>query len=298
MWLGTKLCQERINRRISGDNIHWLEYSWRQYVGPAVARSSHPHHLRCLILGSNEGWMEMMLCEHGFTGAIVASDIADKAVSRARAKVEAAGYRNVTHVVADLNVDSFEGKFDFIICEGVLHHIANIERCLRMLRSCMKPDALLFAVEFEGPFRFQLSELQVRWINATLFLMPRSLRPLARNDQGNYPATEAENLQVAYSPPPADQIARFDPTEAYSGAELKQLLPRIFEIIQRTGFGGTLLSYMAAHFDFKRANEDVFSQAWLKVLCEIEDTLISTHILEDEFVFYILRSAAHAKVAG
>jgi hypothetical protein len=56
------------------------------------------------------------------------------------------------------------------------------------------------------------------------------------------------------------------------------------------GFGGTLLSYMAAHFDFRRTNNDLFSRACLKVLCKIEDTLIAMRILEDEFI-YVLRRA-------
>jgi hypothetical protein len=47
---------------------------------------------------------------------------------------------------------------------------------------------------------------------------------------------------------------------------------------------------MAAHFDFRRTNNDLFSRAWLKALCEIEDTLIAMRILEDEFI-YVLRRA-------
>jgi 2-polyprenyl-3-methyl-5-hydroxy-6-metoxy-1,4-benzoquinol methylase len=57
---------------------------------------------------------------------------------------------------------------DFIVAEGVLHHVANLEPCLRHLHELLEPDGLLIAVEFEGPFRFQLEERQVRWINAAL----------------------------------------------------------------------------------------------------------------------------------
>ena len=180
--------------------------------------------------------------------------------------------------------------FDFIICEGDLHYIVEIECCLRMLQGRMRPGAFLLAVEFEGPFRFQLSELQVRWINLALRLMPRPLRPVPRDDCGPFPAADAENLSILYAPPPPDAIAQFDPTEAYSGPALKWLLPQRFDVIERKGFGGILLSYMAAHFDFRRTNNDLFSRAWLKVLCEIENMLIATRILQDEFIYVLRRT--------
>src|SRR5438105_12424140 len=116
-----------------------------------------------------------------------------------------------------------------------------------VLQGRMRPGAFLFAVEFEGPFRFQLSELQVRWINLALRLMPRPLRPLPRDDRGHFPATDAENLSILYAPSPPDAIAQFDSTDAYSGLALKWLLPQRFDVVERKGFGGTLLSYMAAH---------------------------------------------------
>ena len=124
--------------------------------------------------------------------------------------------------------------------------------------------AFLFAVESEEPFRFQLPELQVRWINLALRLMPRTLRPLPRDDRGHFPATDAENLSILYAPPTPDAIAQVDPTEVYSGPALKWLLPQRFDVVERKGFRGILLSYMATHFDFRRTNNGLFSQAWLK----------------------------------
>ena len=43
-----------------------------------------------------------------------------------------------------------------------------------------RPEGFLFAAEFEGPVRFQLSELQVSWINAALSILPKALRPLPK----------------------------------------------------------------------------------------------------------------------
>ena len=165
MWLGAYDCVRYINQRISGDeNIGWLPYILKEYISPALGCEPTSKPLKdycCLILGSSEGHIERTLCENGFIGQIVASDIADKAFSRVKNKIDQLGYKNVTYIRADLNQDSFDGQFDFIIAEGVLHHIANIEQALKMIDSILLPGGLLLLVEYEGPVRFQLPELQV-----------------------------------------------------------------------------------------------------------------------------------------
>jgi len=297
MWLGANECIGNIQRKISGDsNTHWLPYAIGKYLSPAIGliKPNKPREqYRCLLLGSSEGHMERMLCEKGFTGEIVASDIAEKAIARAKQKMETLGYKNVTYVVADLNKDTFDGKFDFIIAEGVLHHIHNIEPCLKMLSSILQSDGYFILVEFEGAVRFQLPERQVRWINAALSILPKELRPFHQNDndtEKHLPATPKENRTIYYLPPSEADIVAFDPSEAASGPELKRLIPLVFNVVERTGFGGTLLSYMTGHFDFRRANEDEFARSWLKILMQIEETVIQNELLDDDFVFYVLQN--------
>lgn len=293
IWLSANECLRSINEKTSHDgSLHWLPYSIKTYFQPAlddaVARKPRENY-RCLILGANEGWMERLLCEKGFRGEIVASDIADKALARAEKAARDKGYQNIKYVVADLNEDRFDGPFDFIIAEGVLHHIVKIEQCLRMLSDLLTPEGYLFAAEFEGPVRFQLSELQVRWINAALAVLPKGLRPIPRDDQPQFPATPAENAKSFYPPPSEDSIIAMDPSEAICGPRLRTLIAENFQIVERNPFGGTLLAYMTQHFDFARANTDEFTLQWLKVLIHIEETLIKTGILNDDFVFYVLK---------
>lgn len=295
MWISAPECLKKINRSVTGDdNTHWLTYALNTYLAPALGRGGAAKPLenyRCLLLGSNEGHMELTLCRNGFRGQIVASDIAAKALARAKAKVEAEGFRNVQHRVADLNTDTFDGPFDFILAEGVLHHIERTEECLAMLRRALAPDGVLIMVEFVGPFRFQLPEPQVRWINAALAAMPKELRAFKRvpAEEAKLPATPKENGKIWYMPPSAFAVKAFDPSEAVGGENLKRLIPQMFDIVERKGFGGTLLSYITEHFDFKRTATDPFANAWLKVLMQIEKTAISTGILDDEFVFYVVR---------
>jgi ubiquinone/menaquinone biosynthesis C-methylase UbiE len=282
-WFATKAVGRMINTRISGDpGVNWIAHVINSHV-PSASDD-----LSCLILGSNEGYSERVLCEAGFKGRIIATDIADKALDRARDKARELGYLNIEHVVADLNTANFPGPFDLIIAEGVLHHIENIEGCLDMLNAALAPDGHLVGVEFEGPFRFQLSEKQVHWINAVLGVVPRRLRQLARDDRGDYPLSsdERQKLWVSGSGWSEEALRAYDPSEAISGPALKELMPLKFEMVRRVGFGGPILSYLAGHFDFDTANMDESAARWLDLLIQLERTLINDGILEDEFFFY------------
>ncbi len=303
MWIATKACRQQINRKISGDeNIDWFSYSVRRYMAPALGLFNAPkprENYRCLILGATEGHMERELCRLGFKGKIVASDIADKALARAAERSRAEGFANIDYIVADLNTASFAGAFDYIIAEGVLHHVREIRYCLGMLHDALAPDGRIIMVEHHAPLRFQLPQAQTRWINAVLNVMPKKLRPFPRSVDDYLPPTSAESAVVYYAHPTKESVEAFDPSETISGLALRSLLPQVFDIVEEKGFGGTLLSYMTGHFPFALADKDSFTNAWLQVLIEIENTLIQTGILKDEFVFYVCKrsSASSGDVA-
>ena len=83
-----------------------------------------------------------------------------------------------------------------------------------------------------------------------------------------------------------------DPTEAVAGPALKKLCPQIFRVIEKTGVGGTLLSYMGGHFPFELADADPYVGRFLELLLTIEDQVIRAGILEDDFVFYVFGKKA------
>ncbi len=284
MWLGTGIVQNHIQKKVSGNpEQSWVAYVADKYLDPVLRDPSK----RCLILGANEGWIERDLRARGFHCRICASDIADKALNRAREANAALGYRDIEYKVADLNTASFEGPFDCIVAEGVLHHIENTERLLLHLHDLLTPGGILVCVEFEGPFRFQLSELQVRWINAALACVPGELRPHWKGPP-LVPPDLAYLKKIHYVCPSEDSVRRMDPSEAVAGPALKALIPRIFRVIEKKGFGGTLLSYMGGHFPFELADSDPFVGTFLELLLSIEDQVIRAGILDDEFVFYVL----------
>lgn len=276
-WLGTRVAKQHINRKTSGNpEIGWLDHFWSSY-GSSLGVES-----RCLILGANEGWIERRLREVGYRGYILATDIADKALARAKAEAEARGYDNIEYRVADLNTDSFDKPFDCIIAEGVLHHIEQTERILRHLHDILAPSGVLFGVEWSGPFRFQLPPEQVRWVNALLAAVPAELRPQYRGPGGVPPPMEY--LQKVYFVKTAEaDVAKMDPTEAIAGTKVADLVPEIFRVLEWKGFGGTLLSYMGGHFPFERSDSERYVETFVEMMLLMEDKLIESGLFKDEF---------------
>jgi hypothetical protein len=88
--------------------------------------------------------------------------------------------------------------------------------------------------------------------------------------------------------PSEEAVSSVDPTEALSGPGLERLVPEIFRVIERRGFGGPILSYMSEHFPYGQTETDPHAGRFVKVLIEIEDSLIDAGILEDEYFYYAL----------
>lgn len=285
MWLAASACQQHINKAISGNGlVGAAQYMVEKYLG-----NGPNSRLSTLVVGSNEGNMTVGLREFGYTGRITETDIAEKAMQRAAGRYSALGLGNITQVQADLNKMAIPGPFDVIIAEGVLHHIENIDFCLENLLKSLKPNGLLLAVEYIGPVRFQLSELNLQWINASLDAMPRQLRPFDKGVRPHFPPSTEDAARVYYVVGDENVIRALDPSEACIGEILDDRLRSKFEVLERKGFGGTLLSYMTGHFDFARSNTDPYAREWLKCLINLEQTVIKTGILSDHFCFYALR---------
>jgi len=285
MWISTPACVEVINTKISGNPfVGATQYIAEKYLNQGALGTT-----TALVLGSNEGNMTAGIRSFGYSGRIVETDIAENAMMRAKSRYETLGLSGIQQITADLNSESIEGEFDFIIAEGVLHHIENIDFCLDNIAKSLSPNGVLLAIEYVGPIRFQLSDKNLDWINAALNVMPKTLRPMQSSDKPDYPPSKEDSSKVFYVVGDEQVIRNIDPSEACIGEILDEKLCSKFNVIERKGFGGTLLSYMTGHFDFSRAKSDPFATIWLHTLIGIEEAVISSGVLKDHFVFYALR---------
>lgn len=282
-WLNSKPYISIINQRLTGTpHLGWFEHAVQNYM---LTESNEE--VTCLLLGSNEGHMEIKLREMGFNGRIVASDIADKALARAKKKIEERNLTGIEHIQSDLNKKHFDREFDFIIAEGVLHHIENAEFCIAGLEKNLKPGGKLIAMEFLGPFRFQLPEVQVRWINAALSAVPRKFRPLKEGPPDGPPLL-SETVHNHYVHPTVEEMLAFDPSEAVSGYKLPGLFENYFSVEMRRFAGGCLIPYMAGHFPFDDTNTSEECRSWLEILAHIEWNVAQSGVVPHEFSYWIL----------
>jgi len=284
-WICVPRYTKVLNQRLTGDpEVGWIEYGVKKYLD--VANSAGKS---CLVLGSNEGDAVVALRSFGFQGRIVASDIAEKALARSAQKMDRLGLTDIHHMPADLNSHVFEEQFDYIIAEGVLHHIAFIERCAGALRDALKPGGALLAMEFVGAFRFQFSDLQQHWINAALAAIPRKYRPVTRDQAGAYPATAEERARVYYVTPSIEAMLAFDPSEAVSGHKFDRVFKEAFELVEERDGGGNLVMNITGHFPFELAAENEDCGRWLDVITSIEGALIDSGILQSDLKFYCFK---------
>jgi SAM-dependent methyltransferase len=262
-WMASTAVLMHLNERATGDPARdWLS-SWahRWFVG---------EHLRVLVLGCGEGWLERAISSRPFVAHIEAVDLAGEAIERARAQAP----RNVTYTIADLNRDSLErDAYDVVVAHMILHHVENLEHALAEIERAMKRDATFIVNEYVGPKRFQFSDDVLTKVNLLLRCLPARLR-------GSYEMKERPPLQL---------MIDLDPSEAVRSDEVLPLIEERFDVLERKNVGGTLLQHLlydiVQNFRFDAPKE----RAMIELMCEYEAMLVDRRELSSDFVICAAR---------
>ena len=102
---------------------------------------------RCLVAGGGTGDAVMFLGEqlHGTNTEIVYVDLSQASLNIARERAKARGLTNITwHQRSLLELQKMDiGKFDFIDCCGVLHHLEDPVKGLNVLKSVLSDDGAI-----------------------------------------------------------------------------------------------------------------------------------------------------------
>lgn len=101
-----------------------------------------------LIAGCGTG-MQAIQCASQYTdAAITAIDLSRPSLAYALRKTHEHQLSNINYVQADLlhlaDLPEFQGRFDFVECLGVLHHLADPSRGLQSLAKCLRPGGLIY----------------------------------------------------------------------------------------------------------------------------------------------------------
>jgi ubiquinone/menaquinone biosynthesis C-methylase UbiE len=97
-----------------------------------------------LDMGCGSGRFTLALARAG-ADRVIGVDLGRKSLDTAGHMAAAAGIDNVQFVAADvLDLPFDDRSFDFVFCNGVLHHTTDLERGLRQLHRVLRPGAEAF----------------------------------------------------------------------------------------------------------------------------------------------------------
>lgn len=235
-----------------------------------------------LELAGGRGDFSLALLTAGLAKTVRMVDISESAAKIAREKANKKGISGFAVEVGDVNTLRIGGKYDLITFSQSLHHIFSLEHILGEVRSALKPGGMFFVSDYIGPTRMQWTDIQLKYMNDLLALMPEALRAQINPDGSDAPAPKALVKRI-----PLETFEKVDPSEAVRSAEIDRVIRETFETVKFYPTGGTIsyeLYRMIAH-NFDVADQSV--QALLKTVLYFERDLISRGVLTSDFGLYL-----------
>jgi SAM-dependent methyltransferase len=272
-WQSHPLTTRHINRLVSGNQDEgWLSFTKRRFLPEEVERG--------LSLGCGSGRLEREALTLGVCRTFEALDISEEALEAAAGAAEQAGFGDrIDYRQADLNsVQLPSAAYDVVFAIQILHHVDSLERLLDQVRSSLRPGGLFVVNEYIGPARFQWLDKTEALMNRVLALLPHKYKVNPKN------GFVKERIDRA----PAEEIARFDPSESIRSDEIVTTLESRFDVVYRADFGGTLLQFLLADIAANFHEEDPKDAALVDLMSLLEEVLIAERVLPSDFAFFVL----------
>lgn len=233
---------------------------------------------RGVSIGCGTGAADRQAIQAGICRHIDGFDISPASIGAAAQEAAKAGLDSVVqYEVADVNSLSLpEGRYDFALCVGSLHHVEKIEHLFNELRTKLKPGSYLFINEYVGPVRLQWTRKQLGILNLIWEIMPPEFRkpgPLSPVDE--------------------EELRRVDPSEAVRSEEIIPLLYKHFRIVNHTEYGGSFLMPFWSQGVVPEQfldNPGVERQVIAKLLCVIDTLLLEERILPSCYAQIVARN--------
>lgn len=319
-WETAPPLRKYVNRMISGDpESDWLEYSIRHFVGDRIPLE------HCVSFGCGDGSTERRLidlgvCEHcdGFESA------EEPAFQTAIMSAEEHKYAGISyHPTNFINLRLPSKTYALAIAGDILQHLEHLEASIEQIRHALTPSGLLVVNGYVGPSRFQFPARQKELIEHCLALIPAQYRQLGLAGATSFPKKSAGDrllfvlrrvsekvrdrrlwftfkrrweqrkaersgqhiLKDAIAFPTVNDILAFDPSLAVRSGEIVSVLQRNFTILEKKGWGGCILQFLLAGLEHNFPLEDSQGTAVLEMLIDIEETLVKTGVLDDDFMY-------------
>lgn len=323
-WEAGSAIHEHINSKISGDpEVDWIEHAINTHFADRLPLD------RCLVPGCGVGSLERRLASEGVFKQCDAADLSRKSIESARSLAAEQGFDSIHYFVADMNKLSLvDDTYDAIWISAAMHHFEALEAISAQMQRALKQDGLLILYEYVGPNRFQFPARQKEIANLCLQLLPQRYRtysvqpktlPTKLSDRktgirwltrkvidklqdGTLLSTSQRYLQLrlaaAKSEKPGKAAINFpseravisdDPSEAIRSADIMRVLPNYFEIIEHREWGGNIVQFLLHGIAGNFRDEDECSQDLVRMLLNIEDTLIKCGEFRSDFTYIVAR---------
>lgn len=271
-WLSNPIIEKTINHRLSGGKTqgYWLTWLVNKYFKKRRFE-------RLLSIGCGVGNHEILMAKLGFASQIDAFDFSENSLEIARKDATAAGV-DINFYQDDFNLFTIDDskKYDVIFCSGSLHHVREIERCLSIVRKCLKPDGYFIVNEYIGDCYNIYNQNQEDLINRIYECFHDTLK---------------SGTTEKFSSPSIEEVLARDSSEAVRSKLILPFLEFYFDVEVLNPAGGGLLHELYPFLDHDRLSDgEPKSETIIKLLLEIETILMEQPGgLSSDFCLCILR---------
>jgi len=271
-WLSNPIIEKAINHRLSGGKTqgYWLTWLINNFFKKRRFDN-------LLSIGCGVGNHEILMAKLGFVSQIDAFDFSEKSLEIARKDAAAAGV-DINFYQDDFNLFSIDDskKYDLVFCSGSLHHVRELERCLSIVRKCLKPDGYFIVNEYIGDCYNIYNQAQVDLINRIYKCFHYTLR---------------SGTTEKFSSPSIEKVFTRDPSEAVRSKLILPFLEFYFDVEVLNPAGGGLLHELYPFLAHDQLSDgEPKSETIIKLLLEIETILMEQPGgLSSDFCLCILR---------
>lgn len=280
-WFDSPVIGRYINQCITG-NAHkdWLDFIQEKYYAKPAGLG--------LNVGCGHGDLERQILRRNITQNMEGCDISPKAVEAAQREALASGWGDrVRYFTADANFlerADLAAQYEVIFASMALHHFVQLEDCLDVLNSKLKPGGLLIANEFIGPDRFQWTDEQLDITNRFLNIIPLKLRKALRG--GTEWKTCVERPGLAY-------MKKHFAFEAVCSERIDGALRERFNVIEFKPYGGTMLHLLfeAIMNNFKEEQNREHALI-VRMAVEWERAMLDYGVIQHDHAFYLCKKVS------
>ncbi|MEZ2227125.1 class I SAM-dependent methyltransferase [Microcoleus sp.] len=271
-WLSNPIIEAAINHRLSGakGNGYWLSWLANKFF-------KKQRFERLLSIGCGVGNHEILMAKLGLATQIDAFDFSESSLEIARKDAAAAGVE-INFYQDDFNLFTIDDskKYDLVFCSGSLHHVRELERCLSIVRKCLKPDGYFIVNEYIGDCYNIYNQNQEALINRIYKCFDYRLR---------------SGTTEIFASPSIERVFAKDPSEAVRSKLILPFLEFYFDVEVLNPAGGGLLHELYPLLDhYQLSDGDPKSETIVKLLLEIEKILMEMPGgLSSDFCLCILR---------